>query len=249
MPWGIPFSSLLGADGLAPAANTHVHLPPNFSAFERPRQAVDLAVEEGVLVIGSSNYFDFRTYRSFAEAAHSAGLVALFGLEIITVVDDLERAGVLVNDPSNPGRMYLCGKGMTAFDPPNQRAQRLLDEMRAGSERRMAEFVDRLRVRFTAAGVHTALTADVVIDDVAARDAVPREWVVLQERHVARAFQEAIIDLVAPMDRDSVLLELGLPAGHQADEPVRLQNEIRSRLMKAGRPAFVPEARISFDDA
>ena len=29
---------------------------------------------------------------------------------------DLRDAGVKVNDPGNPGKTYICGKGITRFD-------------------------------------------------------------------------------------------------------------------------------------
>jgi hypothetical protein len=41
----------------------------------------------------------------------------------------------------------------------------------------------------------------------------------------------------------------GGPSGVPVDDAAAVQGEIRSRLMKAGRPAFVPEAAVSFDDA
>ena len=63
-----------------PIANTHVHLPPNYSAFETAEQAVRAAAAEGVAVIGTSNYHDFRVYSGFAAAAAEAGVVPLFGV-------------------------------------------------------------------------------------------------------------------------------------------------------------------------
>ena len=98
-----------------PAVNAHVHLPPNFSAFERVEQAVDLAARQGVKLLGASNYYDYSIYASFAGLALASGIYPLFGLEILCLVEDLRQAGILVNDPANPGRMYLCGKGITRF--------------------------------------------------------------------------------------------------------------------------------------
>ena len=56
----VPQMQADAAAGLAPRSrprsNGHIHLPPNFSAFESVRQAVDLAAEQGVTVLGASNY-------------------------------------------------------------------------------------------------------------------------------------------------------------------------------------------------
>ena len=65
--------------------------------------------------MGISNFFDQQVYAAFRDQADAAGIVALYGLEFITLDDDLAAAGIRVNDPANPGRMYLCGKGIAPF--------------------------------------------------------------------------------------------------------------------------------------
>src|SRR5262245_6373930 len=111
----------LAAEGFAPLirprVNTHIHLPPNFSAFDNVAQAVDLAEAEKVGVLGVSNYYDYRVYADYAALAAKQGVFPLFGLEIIALLDDLLQAGIKINDPGNPGKMYICGKGITRFDP------------------------------------------------------------------------------------------------------------------------------------
>ena len=47
-----------------PIVNTHVHLAPNFSAFETAEVAVRAAASEGVRVMGASNFHDTRVYRA-----------------------------------------------------------------------------------------------------------------------------------------------------------------------------------------
>ena len=76
-----------------PRVNTHVHLPPNFSAFETVEKAVDLAADAKLQVLGSSNYDDFGIYARFARSARSCGVFPLFGLEIISLVAGAERGG------------------------------------------------------------------------------------------------------------------------------------------------------------
>ena len=88
-----------------PMVNTHVHLPPNFSAFKTAEGAVEMAAAEGVATIGTANYHDFHVYARFAAAANARGIVPLFGLEIITLIDDLPGGGMLMNDPTNLNRM------------------------------------------------------------------------------------------------------------------------------------------------
>ncbi|MDE0977745.1 MAG: hypothetical protein OR999_10740, partial [Arenicellales bacterium] len=64
------------------AYNSHIHLPPNFSAFETVEQAVELAADQGVEVLGCGNYYDYSVYQKFTETAQVQGVFPLFGTEI-----------------------------------------------------------------------------------------------------------------------------------------------------------------------
>lgn len=228
-------------------ANTHVHLPPNFSAFSSVRQAVDLAVDAGLSVLGASNYYDFRVYEEFSRYAWKRGVFPLFGLEIVARDEELASKGVLVNDPGNPSKVYLCGKGITRYADLSQTAKDLLSRIREGDAKRMAEMVLWMEALFEDAGLPTGLTDAGIITRVADEAGCSVDRVVLQERHVARAFQEALFESV-PEDRwDAVKALLGKPVPPRQAQTV--QNEIRSRFMKAGRPAFVEESFISAEDA
>ena len=229
------------------SVNTHVHLPPNFSAFDSPEQAVRLAAAEGVWVVGSSNYYDFRAYRRFAAAAAVAGVVPLFGLEINTFASDL--VGMRINDPSNPGRFNLCGKGITRFDPPLDSAARRMAAIRGASDERMSSMTARLSEWFARAGLDGAPTHSQIVATVAERCGVPADWVSLQERHIAEAFQELLFRSVPAEERATALGRM-LPGFVRVDtsDEVAVQEAIRSNLMKFGTPAFVPEAPVLYDD-
>ena len=172
--------------------NAHIHVPPNFSAFASVGEAVRLADEQNVRVLGVSNYYDYRVYEEFAEEARRRGVYPLFGMEIIAVVDELAKRGVRVNDPDNPGRMYLCGKGITRYKQMSKRAKELIGTIRGNDETRMREMTGKLAEIFREAGVETGLTDEAVINEVVKRYGCAREAVTLQERHLAQAFQEAL---------------------------------------------------------
>lgn len=233
-----------------PVLNTHVHLPPNFSAFVTAEDAVRTAAAEGIHVMGVSNFHDHRIYAGFRDLATAAGIVPLYGIEVIAVDEALQQAGIRVNDPANAGRVYLCGKGVDPFAPSSKAARRLVARARAADVDRIRLMVARLRACFTEAGLATALTDENVADEVAERCGVPREWVVLQERHLAQAFQEALFLALTPDRRASLLGHaFGRSTQVNIEDPVAVQREIRSDLMKAGRAAFVPESPVSFADA
>jgi mannitol-1-phosphate 5-dehydrogenase len=242
-----PDGQVGGAGAGLTSVNTHVHLPPNFSAFDSPEQAVRLAAAEGVLVVGSSNYYDFRPYRRFASAAAEAGVMPLFGLEINTFASDL--VGMRINDPSNPGRFNLCGKGITRFDPPLDGAARRMAAIRGANDERMRSMTARLSEWLAGAGLDGAPTHDQIAATVAERCGVPADWVSLQERHLAEAFQELLFRSVPAEERATALGRM-LPGFVQVDtsDEVAVQEAIRSNLMKFGTPAFAPEVPVSFDD-
>ncbi len=230
--------------------NAHIHLPPNFSAFETPDQAIELARRDAIDVLGVSNYYDYSVYGEFARLACNAGIFPIYGIEILAMQEDLRAAEVKVNDPGNPGKTYLCGKGITRFSPDvmTPQAAHLLAQIRGSDSRRMAQMIARLARIFAERGVATGLDHEAVIERVVRRHGSPRDSVYLQERHAAQAFQERLFELVPDQRRAEMLSKvLGVPSS--CDSPVKVQNDIRSHLMKAGKPAFVDETYVTFEDA
>ena len=195
----------MAAPGPRLTFNTHLHVPPNFSAFTTVEDAVETSAREGVKVIGTSNFHDFGVYDRFDTAARAHGLKALFGLEFISVLDEQLRAGVTVNDPANPGRAYICGKGIPAPGAPGAGPRAFMDAAKVSNEGRTTQMVDLVRGLFAAAGLEVDVTYASIVEAVAARAEVPPEWVVLQERHVALGFQLALFEALAVDERARLL--------------------------------------------
>ena len=234
-----------------PRVNAHIHLPPNFTAFESVQQAVSLAAEQGIGALGVSNYYDYEVYGTFVDCARRKRIFPLFGLEIICMDDALRDAGIKINDPGNPGKFYICGKGITRFDDMTPEAARLIDVIRRNDSTRMARMVARMDHLFTERGLRTGVDENAVVEMIVRRHGSDRKAVYLQERHVSQAFQEALFERVEPAER---IEGLGRVLGAETkakgpEDSVAIQNDIRSHLMKAGKPAFVEETFIGFDDA
>lgn len=245
----------LAAKGYAPSTtprvNTHIHLPPNFSAFDSVAQAVSLAAEQKIGVLGVSNYYDYEVYGKFVELARRRGIFPLFGLEIISMQTELRDAGIKVNDPGNPGKTYLCGKGITRFDAMTPKATELLGTIRRNDSERMSAMIERMRSTCSERGFAAKVDAESVIEMVVRRHGCPRNTVYLQERHISQAFQESLFATTAPSERLATLNRV-LGAASKLSNPddfVGVQNDLRSNLMKAGKPAFVEEKFLSFDEA
>jgi hypothetical protein len=238
----------LGVDRLK--VNAHLHLPPNFSAFQSVQEVVDLAAQQNIGVLGVSNYYDYEVYGDFASLARQHGIFPLYGLEIICLIEDLVRGGVKINDPGNPGKFYICGKGITRFQNMTPEAQRILNIIRRNDASRMAKMVALLAEIFRQRGVPTDLNEDAVIDMVVQRHGCQRQGVYLQERHVCQAFQERFFSLVPSVQRVEKLTRvLGTAPRAGPEDAVAIQNEIRTHLLKAGKPAFVEETFINFEDS
>ena len=253
---GTPKDLAARAGGGSPPArlksNSHIHLPPNFSAFQTVSQAIELAAAQGIGVLGVSNYYDYEVYGDFVKGARKAGIFPLFGLEIICLIDDLVKQGVKINDPGNPGKMYICGKGITRFAPFSAEATRLLGIIRHNDSARMREVISKLAEVFAQRGLPIQLTEADVMGMVAKRHGCPRERIYLQERHVCQAFQEAIFARVPAAERIEKLTRafgLATPPKFGPEEAVKIQNEIRAQLMKAGKPAYVVETFVNFEQA
>ena len=233
-----------------PIFNTHIHLPPNFSAFESVAQAIALASAQGISVLGANNYYDFSVYTEFAALARENHIFPQFGLEVICLLETLQAEGIKLNDPGNPGKLYLCGKGMSGFNPLSEEAAGLLQTIRDADSKRMALVVAALESLFDDCAVPTHLTAEAIKQRIATRHGAPLQTVYLQERHVAQAFQEVLFEKMIASARPYFLEALfETPSKSNPADAAAVQNEIRSHLMKSGKPAYIPETFVGFDHA
>jgi hypothetical protein len=229
--------------------NAHVHLPPNFSAFDSLDEALNQAKSERLTLLGASNYYDYQVYEAFINGALDRKIYPILGMEIVTWIDELASQGVKINDPGNPGKAYLCGKGIVQVGSPNAKAAPELQGIRDRDGKRIAEMIDRIEKVLSDHDLKTDLTEQKITERVAARHQVPVDTVVLQERHVAMGFQEAIFELYPLMLRADRLERAFGKASKNADDPVGVQGELRSYLMKAGKAAYVAESFIAIDKA
>ena len=111
-----------------PRVNAHIHLPPNFSAFDTRRAGRDAGGGPADRRVGRQQLLRLTTCTASSwNGLAQLGIFPLFGLEIIAMQADLRDAGVRVNDPGNPGKTYLCGKGITRFDDMSPEAARLIE--------------------------------------------------------------------------------------------------------------------------
>lgn len=92
--------------------NSHIHTPYSFSAFKTAEEAVSLAVDAGIRVLGINDFFTTEGYDEFYAACKKKKVYPLFNIEFIGLEKDYQQTGLRFNDPSNAGRIYVCGKGL-----------------------------------------------------------------------------------------------------------------------------------------
>src|SRR5574344_1846788 len=92
--------------------SAHLHTPYSFSAFKSIPQALDMAAEEGVKVVGINDFYSMDGYAEWSVECAKRQLYPLFNIEFISLNVEDQVKGIRVNDPNNPGRTYLSGKGL-----------------------------------------------------------------------------------------------------------------------------------------
>ena len=112
--------------------------------------------------------------------------------------------------------------------------------------------VDRMRSVLASRGLDCDVDEQAVVEMIVERHGSARETVYLQERHISQAFQEALFRAGAEGRASraaSVSCLVRQPKLSDPTDHVGVQNELRSHLMKAGKPAFVEESFLSFAEA
>ncbi len=221
--------------------NAHLHTPYSFSAFKDVRQALDMAAAEGVEVVGINDFYSLDGYREWNDECAARYLYPMFNIEFISLNSEDQAAGLRVNDPNNPGRTYLSGKGLAYPVILSGKEAQMLADVRAESNAQVERMCAKLNTH---------------LDEVKAGFNVDFKYIVkeltrgsVRERHLAKALRMAV-DAKADKIQDRLALYErifgGQPLKSAPDNEAAVENEIRSKLLKAGGVAFVPEDPKAF---
>ena len=221
--------------------NAHLHTPYSFSAFTDVRQALDMAAAEDVRIVGINDFYSMDGYREWSDECAARHLYPLFNIELISLNSEDQAAGLRVNDPNNPGRTYLSGKGLAYPVILSGKEAQMLADVRAESNAQVERMCARLNAH---------------LDEVKAGFNVDFKYIVkeltrgsVRERHLAKALRMAV-DAKADKIQDRLALYErifgGQPLKSAPDNEAAVENEIRSKLLKAGGAAFVPEDPKAF---
>ena len=220
--------------------NAHLHTPYSFSAFDDVPQALDMASEEGVKVVGINDFYSLDGYGQWSEECGRRRLFPLFNIEFISLNVEDQAAGIRVNDPNNPGRTYLSGKGLAYPVILSGEPARQLAAVKAESNAQVEQMCSRLNAHLD------AVKAGFSIDFNEVREKLTRGSI--RERHLAKALRMAVDDNVAADAKPAFYEKLfgGKPLKSAPDNIAAVENEIRGNLLKSGGAAFVPEDPKAF---
>ena len=224
-----------------PEVNAHLHTPYSFSAFRDIPQALDLAVRDGVKVVGINDFYSLDGYREWSEECGRRRLFPLFNLEFISLNAEDQAAGLRVNDPNNPGRTYLSGKGLAYPVILSGEQARQLAAVKAESNAQVAAMCGKLNAHLEAVG------AGFSIDFAKVERELTRGSI--RERHLAKALRLAVDERCATDSEKAALYGRIFGGKALASDPcdvAKVENEIRGKLLKAGGAAFVPEDPKAF---
>ncbi|MDO4213944.1 MAG: hypothetical protein Q4D10_07390 [Bacteroidales bacterium] len=221
--------------------NGHLHTPYSFSAFTGVTQALDMAAEEGVKVVGINDFYSMDGYKEWSEECGKRRLFPLFNIEFISLNVEDQANGIRVNDPNNPGRTYLSGKGLSypVILKGEEAAQ--LAAVKAESNAQVARMCEKLNIHLDAikAGFNISFSQ---VEKELTRGSI-------RERHLATALRLAI-DARFSAEADKLAFYERLFGGKALKsapvDKAAVENEIRGNLLKSGGAAFVPEDPKAF---
>ncbi|HPT31653.1 MAG TPA: hypothetical protein PLW67_07430 [Prolixibacteraceae bacterium] len=227
--------------GPSPQVNGHIHTPYSFSAFSEMKEAFVMARKENIIALGINDFYTTDGYDEFAGLALQFKVFPLFNIEFMALLKEEQRAGTKVNDPVNPGRTYLSGKGLRFPVQISEESRLRLEKLRVESNRQIVEMVARLN------GFLASLKVGITFDAEEIRKKYARN--LLRERHIASAFRiaaEANFPGEEELRDFYTLVFQGKGIKSALSNSAALENEIRNNLLKAGGPAFVPEDENAF---
>lgn len=223
--------------------NAHLHTPYSFSAFTDISQALNMAVNENVKVAGINDFYTTDGYAEWAKACATRKIFPLFNIEYISLNREDQAAGIRVNDPNNPGRTYLSGKGLAYPAKLKEPYASQLESVRRESNVQVQQMCVKLNE------VLESCNAEFQLDFEEIKSKMTKGMV--RERHLAKALREKISSQFTSAD-DLQLFYKAIFGGKALKSDIKnfaaIENEIRGNLLKAGGAAFITESPEAFLD-
>ena len=222
--------------------NAHLHTPYSFSAFLDIDDALDRAVSEGVNVVGINDFYTTAGYDDWAAGCKKRNLYPLFNIEFISLNEQDQKNGMRVNDPANPGRTYLSGKGLSYPFKLDEPYASQLANVRKESNDQVEAMCGRLNELLSVTKMDFSLDFEWIKNELTKGS--------IRERHLAKALRLKVYEKCENDEAAIKILMQELFGGKEmksgTEDVAGVENEIRGNLLKAGGAAFVPETAEAF---
>lgn len=221
--------------------NAHVHTPYSFSAFYSIDHALELAGKENVKVLGINDFYSTSGYAEWAEVCTKHKIFPLFNIEFVGLSPEEQEKGIRINDPNNPGRIYVSGKGLAFPVKLEEPYATQLQNLNDSSNDQVKEMTDALNKHLTSLGIDIQFSFDDIM----------RKYTkgLVRERHLAKVLRIAVMEKASSEEEAKKLFTTifgGKEPKSALDNEAALENEIRSALLKSGGAAFIPESPEQF---
>ncbi|MCF8379734.1 MAG: PHP domain-containing protein [Bacteroidales bacterium] len=226
--------------------NNHFHTPYSFSAFTSINQIFELAKKEKVSVLGINDLNTFSGFEEFNELCLEYRLFPCFNIEFTGLIRSAQKAGITINDPVHPGRIYVSGKGLdypvNSTGNSAKKINTLISES-AGQAELMLELVSK----------HLkSIDADLELN----KDYIYGKYTLgtLRVGHIARAVREAILKKYPNEEaRNTILVRIygGNESKVNFNNHAAAESEITTQLFSSGGIANLKEdlkAILELDD-
>ncbi len=222
--------------------NAHLHTPYSFSAFQDVNDALDRALDEGVSVVGINDFYTARGYSEWAEGCKARNIYPLFNIELIGLNEEDQKAGLRVNDPANPGRTYISGKGLSYPFKLSEPFATKLSDVLAESDKQVVAMCHKLNAALANLECGFSLDIDWIRNELTKG--------MIRERHLAKALRikayEYCNDSAECINKLFEKLFNGKSLKSKIDDLAAVENEIRGNLLKSGGAAYVAETPEAF---
>ncbi|SMO69821.1 PHP domain-containing protein [Saccharicrinis carchari] len=221
--------------------NAHIHTPYSFSAFKNIPQIFEMARQEEIKVLGINDFYTTDGYAEFIEQAHKNKVFPLFNIEFIALDLDDQKKGRKVNDPGNPGRTYLSGKGLLYPPKLDEPFVTQLNTVQAETLKQVEAMVEKVQHILINMGSDIKITMAEIFEKYAVDQ--------VRERHIAKIIRVKVFEkYTSSSDRKAFLEKLygGKASTADLSDNSLVENEIRGMLLKAGGSAFVEEDPKAF---
>ncbi len=222
--------------------NAHLHTPYSFSAFLDIDDALDRAVSEGVKVVGINDFYTTAGYDDWAEGCKKRNLYPLFNIEFISLNEQDQKSGMRVNDPANPGRTYLSGKGLSYPFKLDEPYASQLANVRKESNDQVEAMCGRLNELLSVTKMDFSLDFEWIKNELTKGS--------IRERHLAKALRLKVYEKCENDEAAIKILMQELFGGKEmksgTEDVAGVENEIRGNLLKAGGAAFVHDTAEAF---